>query len=323
MFTFLKRHLLNYKREIVSDVLVGTAVQSLTSSMLTSEKPGTTPASYVEGSELVVSLTTYGQRIHHVHIAIESLLQQTLPPNRIVLWLDEAEFSDATLPAALQRQKRRGLEVRYCANLRSYKKLIPTLKQYPSAAVITVDDDFIYPCDLVERLLRAHQSDPSCVWFVRGNLMTLDDDGNPQPYERWAKMPDTQPPRMAPCAAQLAEGSPLAFPTGGAGALYPPGSFHPDMTDAQLFMQLCPTADDIWFKMMTLLQGTTSRLVVLDEPFATKFLQLPDWSDTALYRVNLGDGANDRQMKQVWAHYKDELTRRHLLQAASSDENKQ
>ena len=37
--------------------------------------------------EIVVSLTTYGNRIHEVYLTIESLLHQTVKPDRIILWL--------------------------------------------------------------------------------------------------------------------------------------------------------------------------------------------------------------------------------------------
>jgi hypothetical protein len=46
------------------------------------------------------------------------------------------------------------------------------------------------------------------------------------------------------------------FPIGKYGVLYPPGALHPDVADAERFLALAPTADDIWFKAMALRAGT-------------------------------------------------------------------
>lgn len=40
--------------------------------------------------DIIVSLTTYGKRIWDVYLAIESIMQQTFKPNRIVLNLDNS-----------------------------------------------------------------------------------------------------------------------------------------------------------------------------------------------------------------------------------------
>jgi hypothetical protein len=46
---------------------------------------------------------------------------------------------------------------------------------------------------------------------------------------------------------------------GAGGVLYPPGSLDPRVQDRALFLELCPRADDLWFKMMGLLAGTVTR----------------------------------------------------------------
>ena len=43
------------------------------------------------------------------------------------------------------------------------------------------------------------------------------------------------------------------MPTGNAGVLYPPKCFHSDVLNSKVFMKLCPSTDDIWFKVMSLL----------------------------------------------------------------------
>lgn len=78
--------------------------------------------------QVVVSLTTHGSRLYDVHLAIESIMQGTIRPNKIILWISEKDKSVA-LPVYLQNQQMRGLEIKYCTDIRSYTKLIPALQQ--------------------------------------------------------------------------------------------------------------------------------------------------------------------------------------------------
>ena len=96
-------------------------------SVLSSGSRGTEPVSG-DFPEIIISLTTYSLRIHNVYIALESLLNQTIKPNRIILWLAEEEFNEANLPISVLRLKERGVEIRFCEDYKSYKKLIPTLR---------------------------------------------------------------------------------------------------------------------------------------------------------------------------------------------------
>ena len=55
---------------------------------------------------MVVSLTTFPLRIGKVHLTIQSILRQSRPADRILLWLSKEEFpEEAQLPANLLRLK--------------------------------------------------------------------------------------------------------------------------------------------------------------------------------------------------------------------------
>ena len=97
--------------------------------------------------KIIVSLTSYPQRIDIVYKVIDSLLRQSLKPDVVVLWLARDEFprQEQSLPRELRRYIKFGLTIRWCENLRSYKKLIPSLKAYPSDTIVTADDDILYP----------------------------------------------------------------------------------------------------------------------------------------------------------------------------------
>lgn len=118
---------------------------------LSSNAKGTSNALHI-GKQIIVSLTSSGQRIHNAYLAIESIMQQTLKPNKIILWLAEEEFSHNQLPESLKILESRGLEIRFCEDQKTYNKLIPTLKLHPDDIIITIDDNVIYPIDLLDRL---------------------------------------------------------------------------------------------------------------------------------------------------------------------------
>lgn len=66
-----------------------------------------------QGERMVVSLTTFPLRIGKVHLTIQSILRQSRPADRILLWLSKEEFpEEAQLPANLLRLKEKGLDIR-------------------------------------------------------------------------------------------------------------------------------------------------------------------------------------------------------------------
>lgn len=256
---------------------------------LQSKEIGTTDVIYPEG-ELIISLTSYGNKLHNLYLTIESLLHQTVKPNRIILWLDKTKYQAfESIPVALRCQEKRGLDILLCEDVRSYTKLVPTIINYPDDVIISVDDDIIYPIDFVERLYRAYQKDKSKIYFYRGHYVLFDDKGNPKPYLEWVQ--------------RGSKGCDIYnFPTGVSGILYPPHCYHEDMTNKELFLKLCPHADDVWFKAMTMLKGTLCEQVFTPH-FDYKFIPLDIEEETSLQSINVVNGGNDKQIKAVFDYY--------------------
>ena len=121
-------------------------------------RPGVSPS---PGRQLVVSLTSYPERLAVVHLTVESILRQELKPTAIVLWLSEDEIAPSDVPANLRRQQERGLDIRFVpGNYRSYKKLIYAAQHYPDAVIVTADDDVCYPKHWLRDLWAASQESP-------------------------------------------------------------------------------------------------------------------------------------------------------------------
>lgn len=238
----------------------------------------------------VISLTTYSKRIHDVYLVIESLGEQTIKANKIVLWLDEAEFCMETIPEILRMQMKRGLDVRFCHNIRSYKKLIPSLIAFSDADIITVDDDFIYPHDLVEALTNAQRSSPHCIVGMRGHTIAVD-NGKIKPYKEW----DYE--------STFEKNGFYTFLTTGAGTLFPARLLADEFFDEESFMALCPSADDVWINFMCIKHGIERRKVCDDRSFSLRFTPLTDNQDMALCNVNVHQKQNDVQIKRMLEKY--------------------
>ena len=259
----------------------------LTGKVLESTKKGITDTRYCD-NEIIVSLTTYGKRIYEAYYAIESIMQQSAKPNRIILWL-ENDFKNTTLPVTLQNQVKRGLEIRYCTDIKSYKKLIPALTAFPSAAIITIDDDAIYHFDLIENLINEHIQNRELILCGRLHRIKLLKTNKPAAYTKWIDCYD---------GFDL---SPLNFPTGVGGVLYPPNCFTQEVLNEDVFMGICQYADDIWFKAMALLNNVQSKKIYTHKKNGKDYFS--NIQDSRLVHINIGQKMNDIQLKAVFDKY--------------------
>ena len=209
-----------------------------------SSQPGISSTKWCE-NEVIISLTSYGERIYDVCLAIESIMQGTMLPNRIVLWLSEEEFKGKTLPLTLQNQMKRGLEIRYTADIKSFKKLIPSLKEFPESVIITIDDDVMYNYDFVENLVNSYRSNPMVIHANRLSEISYHEDGHFESYLKWK-----------PIIGNSIKDSLAYLFTGVGGVLYPPHSLDAAVFDEETYMSICRYADDVWFSAMAIKKGT-------------------------------------------------------------------
>lgn len=240
--------------------------------------------------EIVVSLTTFGSRFYDAYLAIESIMQGSVKPNRIVMWVSE-DFKGVNLPQTLQNQMKRGLEIRFCRDIRSYTKLIYSLKEFPNASIITIDDDILYQPDTIENLVRVHneQSDVICCNIVKP--LKQDFIQHPVTYTQ-IEMAEQY---KTICDKYILEGY--------AGVLYPPHSFSEEVFNEDVFMDICKYADDIWFSCMAMLNHTKAIKAYPHLGFY-RFLNNNDVQSIALQNNNVrGEVLNDKQLMSVLKKY--------------------
>ncbi|WP_334084301.1 hypothetical protein [Helicobacter typhlonius] len=248
--------------------------------------------SIMEGC-LIVSLTSYPLRIPTLHYTLYSLFTQTLKPHKIILWLSRDEFlyKEKDLPQSVLRFTNYGLQIRWCeGNIKSYKKLIPTLREYADCIIVTADDDVCYPHDWLLRLYSAYKTTPQYIHCHRAHRIIFDENGEILPYMKW----------QLRISHKHTYPSFLNFFTGVGGVLYPPHCLYNDVLKEELFLRLAPLQDDFWFFAMALLNGVKINVV---EDNYTEFESYVDTSVTGALWLQNAKSANDEVLSLLLAHY--------------------
>ncbi len=245
--------------------------------------------------EIIISLTSHPHRIGSAYLTVQTLLQQDMKPDRVILWLAREQFPKTEkLPPKLLRLKKYGLEIRWYHDIRSYKKLVPTLKEFPEAIVVTVDDDIYYPRHMLRVLVEEFRNHPDEVICHAVTHPILGEDGllhiNPEPGD------------------YRGTSSYLNKMLGGTGTLYTARLLDPDIFNEVRFMAEAPTNDDIYFWAMAVKKGTKIRLA--QDALATAWMtDVDNQLQTSLGLYNLENNLYERVNNRILELYPEILTR--------------
>jgi hypothetical protein len=197
-------------------------------------------------------------------------------------------------PEQLIRLQRRGLEIRSCEDIGPHKKYYPLIDSFETPqAFVTCDDDVLYPLDWLQRLVSASEVHPHCVVAHRARQIQLEVSGEVCPYATWPHAVDDVPDFRK-------------FAIGIGGVLYPPAMSAALRDAGEGFRTVCPRADDVWLKAVSLRAGLQVSQV------SSKFLFLidvPGMRESGLAKVNVSGGGNDAQISSTFS----ELDLRQLL----------
>jgi len=131
---------------------------------------------------IIVSLTTIPSRLNNIIITINSILNQTIKPDKIILNipLHYNNFSDIfTIPQELNNQY---ITINRCIDYGPATKLLGLLcnnileNLCNDDLIVIIDDDRIYNANLIENFLKKHAIFPSYALTVSGwNIESLSD----------------------------------------------------------------------------------------------------------------------------------------------------
>lgn len=238
---------------------------------------------------VIVSLTSYENRFKDLPIVLYSLLNQSLKPDRVILWLDEDYNDLSNIPYEISQFIKNGLEIRFVKDIKSYTKVIHAFREFSDSIIVTADDDIYYPQDWLKKLYLSYIANPKDIQVHRAHRV-LTENGKILPYEKWDKHVEEESARYD------------NFITGVGGALYPPNCFSREVLREDIFLKYAPNADDLWLWTMALTHSKKIRVVknhIKTLISVNIFNQL--FKDN-LYKNNK-NGGNDRQLENLMKYY--------------------
>lgn len=235
--------------------------------------------------DVIVSLTSFPDRINNIWKVINCILNQTVLPKKIILWLSSEQFKNIQLPKKLTDLLSDRFEIHFTdSDIKSHKKYYYLNESYHDKLAILIDDDIFYPTDMIESLLAKYDSakDKKTVVCRYCREIKYNSDREFLPYNDWNIL-------------TYSGVSPKKIFFGSGGGTLIPIKYLPALTwNRNVFMELCPKADDIWLNAMCKLGNMP---IVLD-----KFsLPLPifNFHSSKLYKENLLLNYNDRQIRDL------------------------
>ncbi len=216
--------------------------------------------------KIVCTLTSFPDRIDTVQYTIKSLFNQSIKPDRIILWLAESEFRGREFPQSIKDLQDRGLEVCYCDNFFGHKRYYKLIdEQKDDELIVMFDDDIIFPYYMLERLYEKWKQYPDCIICDRGQVLTFEGNNvlNPGRWSSISKVGLEKP------SFRL-----LASP--GGGCLIPPHALYKDANNTDIISKYALKTGDIWLMFMAVQNDTKiirtyqyHRTFILSEPVQT------------------------------------------------------
>lgn len=239
-------------------------------------------------NEIIVSLTSFPARISRVWLVIETILHQTLKPVKIMLWLSKDQFPRgmSELPRRLVSQTSRGLDIKFVdGDIRSHKKYYYCFKEYPDSVVFMIDDDILYPSNIVSYSYSLLQEKPSAIIANFGFEFFWDDNKG---YISYVRNNDSRTVNTS-----------FFFGTGG-GTMLCPSKLNQCIDPLEKIIKMCPTADDIYLNGIARI-AKMDILVASNNPLITLMRE-----KTSLLSENgtIGDpnSNNAKQLKALVKH---------------------
>lgn len=232
--------------------------------------------------KIIVSMTTWPPRFAVAQQAMAAIVEQVKADNLqarvhlvMVLSEDEVCYAETRSEACqlLSKMEKLGVEIIYDrGNIKSHKKLMPTLEKYPNNPILVVDDDNVQWPGWLKTFVSDHDQHPNDIIYGQ-SLSRIELHGDRivevrEHFSFWNAGKVTTNKKPA---------------NGASGTLYPAHTFtDPRFFGRELFMRLSPTSDETWQWAFAKIAGKTFRqLSKFNMPFK---MEAPP--DSALWHLN-------------------------------------
>nr|VFJ59792.1 MAG: hypothetical protein BECKFW1821A_GA0114235_109414 [Candidatus Kentron sp. FW] len=257
-----------------------------------------------EKSAIVVSLTSIPSRIPHIENTLKTLLTQSLAPRRIELNIPEFSFREQrpyVIPDAIGRLE--GVTVLPCKDFGPATKLIPALLRHgPDQAIVAVDDDYLYPKNMLKNFHEGMKRYPNVVLANSGWIVPPDCLDRPTTF--WSDLWSIPP--TPSLSTRLKTPKEVDIIQGYSGYLVCPGFFDKNAIQAH---DTAPKAlwfvDDVWISAHV----NAPKYVLPAKRFCfSEIGKNAFYKGTSLANINRGDGSLEsrnntigiRHFKEKW-----------------------
>lgn len=125
---------------------------------------------------LMINLTSFPARFATLDLTLKSLLLQNTQFDQLNLWLYHEDIKQ--LPESVTQLTQYGLRILPVANdMRSYKKLIPALREFSTAFHVTADDDIYYRENWLQDLTQDYSGNDTEILCCRAHRIKTDKPG--------------------------------------------------------------------------------------------------------------------------------------------------
>ena len=246
-------------------------------------------------SDAIVSLTSIPSRLPLVERTLKSLLRQDVAPARIVLNLPRFSKREGVayeVPDFLDGIS--AVSIRWCEDVGPATKLIPSLlAEAPDQRIIVVDDDRIYPANLVADLVAASDRDPASAFCMSG--WVVPDDLVDRPTTIWSNLCMLPPAPIR--ARRLSRSAEVDIVQGFSGYLVKPSFFDiAAITDYAGAPKEAFFVDDVWISA-----HCNARRLVIPSRRANYQPKLHRgfYGRTSLGRINRGPGPDAQRNNSI------------------------
>lgn len=244
-------------------------------------------ANNVKCCDLIISLTTYKDRLQEDHLnqVLDRIFAQKFNGKLhcvVNLTQYDYQFCSARL---LKYFSEHNVEVLFCPkNLKPHLKYFYAMQKYRNCPILTIDDDCLYDADLIPQLWNSYLQDATCIHARRCHLMLSDKNNFFLPYKMWPKK-----------YTKITVPSYRLLATGVGGVLYPPNILKLS-NECLPEIQASINADDIFLKKRENELGIRVKFVG-NKP--DSYENLPEWKNSTALQLSNNINGNDQTIKAL------------------------
>lgn len=193
---------------------------------------------------IIVSITSDEDNFSSLELSLYSLLNQTVKPDRLILWLSDDEYDLTYLPYSITRYIKNGLEIKFVKDIGSYTNPIYPLEQFYNSINVIANDSVYYNKNWLMKLYHSYIASPKDIQTHNAHQVDLS-----LPFSKWKKNINEENAEYN------------YYPSSLSGVLYPPKCFSKEVFRDDIFVKNNITNPDVWLWVMGILSNRKIRIV--------------------------------------------------------------